>query len=105
MDTHRYFAKPKFPNEPAEYQRKYSRVTAMLITDDNIEKAARWCGGEIYSEPENTSREIKIPSLTQPNPFARIGQYLIRGPLGRFEVMEQEEFEDLFVRIGLNTNY
>lgn len=78
-------------------------VEAMLVSDETIEDAITWCGGEVGADvkpgdPEDISRYILVPTLGGVIKV-RFGDYLVRDYRGRYTSMPAKIFERQFTEI------
>lgn len=89
-----------------KYAPNAETVEGIEITEDTLEEAARWCGGEVRSEAKASDhtdvyKYVAIPSLT--GPFeARIGSFLIKFPsTGKFDVVHPASFKQDYHVVGM----
>lgn len=78
-------------------------VEAMLVSDETVEDAVIWCGGEVGAEvkpgdPEAVSRHILVPTLGGVIKV-RFGDYLVQDCRGRYTSMPAEIFEKKFTAV------
>lgn len=67
-------------------------VEAVLISNENIDFAARWCGGEIGNTDNASPVELMYPTLAGAK-SVKLGEYLVKDrDTSRFFSMGREEF-------------
>lgn len=82
-----------------KYWERRTPVEAILLTNDNLQEAAKWCNGTVdsyrplYFPP---SSFVIIPGPPAVNAY--VDSYLIKHVSGRFEVLDIEEFETIYER-------
>lgn len=89
-------------SEIGRYVKKPIQVEAVLLTRDNIDRIANWCGGEInkFIDTDGTVRKsIKIHTL-EGDHMAQIGDYIIRGIVGEFYPCRGDIFEMTYFACG-----
>lgn len=89
------------------YQTTPERVEAILLSKDNLDEAALWCGGQAgstvkASDPSDVAYHVTVPSLHTPF-YVHVGEYLVKHlDTGRFSSMSRAEFEKKgFHEVGL----
>lgn len=80
-------------------------VEAALVTENNLEELARWCGGGVSDEQthdEGIIKHVLVPSIYTPSK-ARVGYYIVKYiDTGRFSSMTEGEFSSRgFHEVGL----
>lgn len=71
--------------------KKEPPIEAILLTEDNAQEVARFCGGVVVK-----GEGVNVPNLFQVNNYfaAVYGEYVYRNPeTGAFESMLRDEFE------------
>lgn len=84
------------------YTRRRFDVDVVKVTDENMELAARWCGGEIVEATEEHKRHIKVPVHRPLNPkqtMAFSGDRILQADTG-FKVYIEKAFLASFVPKG-----
>lgn len=82
------------------------RVEALLLTENNLDEAAKWCGGVPNdsgkpSDPSDIYKSVKVPSLTGVFNVS-VGEYLVRDlETGRFSGKTKAGFESRFHKVGV----
>ena len=80
------------------YWERRTPIEAMLLTNENVKEAAKWCGGKVdvvrrsYLPPQTF---IVVPGISTPT-HAYVGDYLVRENNGIFQPFEKESFEKLY---------
>ena len=49
--------------ETAFYDRNPLRVEAVQVDEDNLYEVAKWCGGDVHTQPGSGSKYIKVDVL------------------------------------------
>lgn len=76
------------------------RVTARQFTADSITIVSVWCGAEVVAEHDAldygmTFQALTVPTLDGPKRASQ-GDYVVRGPDGRFDVMKAYQFRSVY---------
>lgn len=78
---------------------------AVKITRENLEEAAKWCGGEIGTRSKPTDLNsaydtvLRFPTLEGPEEAA-IGDYLIRKDDGKFDFWPESAMLAKYKKVG-----
>lgn len=71
-------------------------VQAMRLTPDNLQAAARWCGGAIHSEDRpNGGQYLLVPHLDGPLQ-AHPNKWLVQDGQGRYGTMTDDDFHGVY---------
>lgn len=98
------------PLETEEATRKPFNVTAVQLTLQNIEQAAKWCGGEVGEESyKMVGTWTKLPCLKVPGNGASkgqkvtalIGQYIVKHN-GSFRIYRADQYKATFDVVKLS---
>lgn len=76
---------------------KHAVVEAALVTEDNLEEVATWCGGEVTNRClPREDRAVVIPIQDGDGLYAHIGAYVIRSTKGEFYPVRADFFEEMY---------
>lgn len=88
--------------EIKKYLRKPFVVDAVQVTEENIEKVAEWCGGQVKERPDRKThvklRYVKVPvyrSMSRRQTEAYIGDWVLQAGKG-FKVYIDKAFANTF---------
>lgn len=75
-------------------------LEACLLTAENMQAVAEWCGGEIYdkNEDDESSSDVSI-DIGSKTITADIGDYIVRSSSGSFYRIDADNFEALYEAI------
>jgi hypothetical protein len=88
--------------------RKEPWLTAWLVTDENLDAVAAWCGGRV------DGRDIDRPEVAVPleddqygaaADWAEPGQYVVRGVTGKYFVVDAERFDQDYEVTAFDRSY
>lgn len=85
---------------------KEDAFEAVRLTRENLEEAAKWCGGEIGTRTHPVSIDdaydtvLRFPTLDGPEEAA-IGDYLIRKSDGKFDFWPESAMLAKYKKVGL----
>lgn len=79
-------------------------VQAVLLTRENLEEVAKWCGGDSVEvskpgDPTDVYYGIDYPTLSG-KARINLNHYLIRNEFGKFSSLNKETFERVFTERG-----
>ena len=86
------------------YQKKPIRVQATLLTEENIEAVAKWCGGSLGSEildpVKGTFETVLYIDTPEGTMFAVPGRdFVIEGIFGEFYPCKEQVFENSYEQV------
>lgn len=76
-------------------------IEACLITEDNMQAVADWCGGELYDkneEVESLKGDFNLDTGSK-TITADVGDYIIKAGSGSFYKVSAESFKELYESI------
>ena len=71
-------------------------VTAVQVTATNLPELADWTGGTLHHHSRRWDDSIDVPAVS--GFHARVGDWIVRYPEGRFERMSDDTFNDRYQR-------
>ena len=81
---------------PLKYRRTFVvDYEAMLLTHDNAEAVAQWCGGTVEYQLAGMGMScvtiVRVPGYAK---WPLFGEYLVRDAYGKFDIVDAEKFKN-----------
>jgi len=80
------------------YWERRTPIEAMLLTNENMKEAAKWCGGEVDTFKRQylpATSYLIVPGIST-RTHAYVGHYLVREVDGIFHPFDKDSFEKLY---------